>query len=71
MHSIDFVKFDDRIHLLSLDDSEPEPIVLDEIYEMSGVTLGPRMPIPFKLVAEAASVQMTTIEPLTFPHYSV
>ena len=56
MHSIDFVKFDDRIHLLSLDDSEPEPVVLDEIYEMSRVTLGPQMPIPFKLVAEAASV---------------
>ncbi|RVW83544.1 hypothetical protein CK203_054224 [Vitis vinifera] len=52
MHSIDFVEFDDRIHMLSGDDSEPEPIVSDEIYEMSGVTLGPRMPVPFRLVPE-------------------
>ena len=57
--------------MLSWDYSEPDPIVSNEIYEMSRVTLGPQMPIPFKLVAEAASVQMTTIEPLTFPHYSV
>ena len=38
---------------------------------MSGVTLGPRMPILFRLVPEEASVQTTTVEPLTFPHYSV
>ena len=56
MHSIDFVEFDDRIHMLSGDDSEPEPIVSDEIYEMSGVTLGPRMPVPFRLVPEVTSV---------------
>ena len=56
MHSIDFVEFDDRIYMLSWDDSEPEPIVSDEIYEMSEVTLGPRMPVPFRLVPEAASV---------------
>ena len=55
MHSIDFVKFDDHIHMLSWDDSEPEPIVL----------------VHFKLVPEAASVQMTTFKPLTFPYYSV
>ena len=42
-----------------------------EIYKISGVTLGPRMPIPFKLVPEVASVQTATVEPLTFPHYSV
>ncbi|RVX02215.1 hypothetical protein CK203_025417 [Vitis vinifera] len=55
MHSIDFVEFDDHIYMLSWDDSEPEPIVSDEIYEMSEVTLGPRMPVPFRLVPEAAS----------------
>ena len=71
MHSIDFVEFDDHIHMLSWDDSKPEPIVSDGIYEMSEVTLGPRMPVPFRLVPEAASVQMATIEPLTFTHYSV
>ncbi|RVW86525.1 hypothetical protein CK203_042130 [Vitis vinifera] len=31
MHSIDFVEFDDYIHMLSWDDSEPEPIVVDEV----------------------------------------
>ena len=56
MHSIDFVEFDDHIHMLSWDDSEPERIVSDGICEMSGVTLGPRMPVPFKLVPDAASV---------------
>ena len=71
MHSIDFVEFDDHIHMLSWDDSKPEPIVSDGIYEMSEVTLGPRMPVPFRLVPEAASVQTTTIEPLIFLHYSV
>ena len=29
------------------------------------------MPTPFRLVLEAASVQMATIKPLNFPHYSV
>ena len=41
------------------------------IYEMGGVTLGPQMPTPFKLVPEAASVQTTTVEPLIFLDYSV
>ena len=38
---------------------------------MGGVTLGPQMPTPFRLVPEAASVQTATVEPLIFPHYSV
>ena len=71
MHSIDFVEFDDHIRMLSWDDSEPEPIVSDGISEMSGVTLGPRMLVHFRLVLEAALVQTATVEPLTFPHYSV
>ena len=71
MHSIDFVKFDDHIHMLSWDNSEPEPIVSDGICEMSGVTLGPRMPVPFRLVPDAASIQTATIEPLAFSYYSV
>ncbi|RVX04669.1 Retrovirus-related Pol polyprotein from transposon 17.6 [Vitis vinifera] len=41
--------------MLSDDDSDPEPIMPDVIYETSGVTLGPRMPAPFRLVPEAAS----------------
>ena len=57
--------------MLSWDELDPEPIVSDEIYEMIGVTLGPRMTTPFRLVLEVTSVQTTTIEPLTFPHCSV
>ena len=65
MHSIDF---DDHIHMLSWDDFKLELIVSNEIYEMSGLTLGPWMLVPFRLVPETASVQAATIEPLTFPH---
>ncbi|KAL6312417.1 hypothetical protein AAG906_016371 [Vitis piasezkii] len=57
--------------MLSWDESKPEPIVSDEIYEIGRVTLGPRMSTPFKLVPKAASVSTITVEPLTFPHYSV
>ncbi|RVW79648.1 hypothetical protein CK203_065292 [Vitis vinifera] len=71
MHSIDFAELDDHIHMLSWDESEPEPIVSYRIYEIGQVTLGPQMPTPFKLVHEAALVQTTTVEPLTFPYYSV
>ncbi|KAJ9691124.1 hypothetical protein PVL29_013344 [Vitis rotundifolia] len=71
IHFLDFDEIDDHIHMLSDDDSDPEPIMPDVIYEMSGVTLGPRMPAPFRLVPEAASVQAATVEPLILPHYSV
>ncbi|KAL6314376.1 hypothetical protein AAG906_021214 [Vitis piasezkii] len=70
MHSIDFAKLDDHIHMLSWDESEPEPIVSDEIHEIGRVTLGPRMSTPFRLILEAALEQTTTIESLTFTHYS-
>ncbi|KAL6347507.1 hypothetical protein AAG906_026029 [Vitis piasezkii] len=60
MHSIDFAELDDHIHMLSWDESEPEPILSDEIYEMGRVTLGPRMSTPFRPVPEAASVQTAT-----------
>ncbi|KAL6346575.1 hypothetical protein AAG906_000193 [Vitis piasezkii] len=62
---------DDHVHMLSENDSDPEPIMPDVIYEMSGVTLGPRMPTPFRLVPEAASMQTASVEPLILPHYSV
>ena len=71
MHSIDFAELDDHIHMLNWDELELEPIVSDEIYEIGRVTLGPRMSTSFKLVPEAASIQKTTIKPLTFPHYSL
>ncbi|RVW34700.1 hypothetical protein CK203_107117 [Vitis vinifera] len=60
IHFLDFDEIDDHIHMLSEDDSDPEPIMPDVIYEMSGVNLGPRMPAPFRLVPEAASVQTAT-----------
>ena len=71
IHFLNFDEIDDHVHMLSGDDSDPEPIMLDVIYEMSRVTLGPRMLVPFRLVPEAASIQATTSEPLTFTRYSV
>ena len=71
IHSIDFVELDDHIHMLSWNESKLELIVSDEIYEIGRVTLGPRISTPFRLVPEAALVQTTIVEPLTFPHYSV
>ena len=71
MHSIDFVKLGDHIHMLSWHESEPEPIVSDEIYEIGRVILGPWMSTPFRLVSEAASIQTITVVPSIFPHYSV
>ena len=63
IHFLDFDEFDDHICMLSWDDTDSEPIVSYEIYEMSGVTLRPQMPAPFRLVPEATSVQATTVEP--------
>ena len=71
IHFLEFDEIDDHIHMLSDDDPDPEPIIPDVIYEMSGVTLGPRTPAPFRLVPEAASVQAATVEPLILPRYSV
>ena len=71
IHFLDFVEFDDHVHMLSWDDSDLEPIVSDGIYEMDGTTLGPRMLMSFGLVPEVTSVQTATVEPLIFPHYSV
>ena len=70
-HFLDFAELDDHIHMLSWDESKPEPIVSYEIYEIDEVTLSPRMPTLFRLVPEATSVETTTVEPLTFPHYNV
>ena len=71
IHFLDFDEIEDHVHMLSWDDSDLEPIMPYEIYEMSGVTLGPRMPTPFLLVPEAASIQATTSKPLTFTRYSI
>ena len=71
MHSIDFAELDDHIHMLSWDKSEPQPVVLDKIYEIGKVTLGPQMSTPFRPILEVALVQTATVEPLTFSHYCV
>ena len=56
IHFLEFDEIDDHIHMLSDDDSDPEPIMPGVIYEMCGVTLGPWTPAPFRLVPEAASM---------------
>ena len=70
-HFLNFAELDDHIHMLSWDELKPEPIVSYEIYEIDEVTLSPRMPTLFRLVPEVTSVQTPTVEPLTFPYYSV
>ena len=50
IHFLDFVELDDHVHMLSSDDSNPEPIVSNGIYEMDKATLGPWMPVSFGLV---------------------
>ena len=57
--------------MLSCDKLELEPIVVDGINEVDGVTLGQWMPIVFRLVPYVTSVQLNTIEPLIFPCYNV
>ena len=71
IHFLDFDEIDDHVHVLSEDDSDPEPIMPYVIYEMSEVTLGPRMLAPFRLVPEVALMQAATVEPLILPHYNV
>ena len=47
IHHIDFVE-DDNIHMMSWDDGLPEPIVLDDGYEVD--TVGSRTFTPFSLI---------------------
>ena len=55
IHFIDFIELDEHVHMLSWGESKPEPIVVDGIYEVGGVTLGLWMPTPFKLVHDVTS----------------
>ncbi|RVW94291.1 hypothetical protein CK203_037839 [Vitis vinifera] len=48
-----------------------QDLIDQSVDHLSRVTLGPQMFTPFRLVPEATSVQTATVEPLTFPHYSV
>ncbi|RVW66479.1 hypothetical protein CK203_065095 [Vitis vinifera] len=45
IHFLDFDETDDHVHMLSWDDPDPEPIMPAGIYETSGVTLEPQMPL--------------------------
>lgn len=71
IHFLDFVELDDHNHMLSWDESKPEPIVSNGIYEVGGISLGPRMPTPFRFVPEVTSVQLTMVKPLIFSRYNV
>ena len=44
----------DNIHMLSWDDGLPEPIVLDDSYEVDEVILGPQASMPFSLIPDKA-----------------
>ena len=56
IHFMNFTKLDDHIHMLSWDDYEPEPIVVDESYEVDGVILDPQPSSPFRLVLDTPPV---------------
>ncbi|RVW76165.1 hypothetical protein CK203_044221 [Vitis vinifera] len=47
------------------------PIELDDIYEMSSMSLRPQVPTPFRLFPETASVHASIVEPPISTRYSV
>ena len=71
IHFMSFIESDDRIHMLSWDDSEPEPIVAYESYEVDGVISNPQASTPFRLVPDTPPVQLTTVGLLICPCYSI
>ncbi|WJZ87704.1 hypothetical protein VitviT2T_007068 [Vitis vinifera] len=71
IHFMDFTEPVDRIHMLSWEDFEPEPIVVDESYEVDGVILDPQASTPFRLVPNTPLVQLTTVGPLIHQCYSI
>ena len=68
---MDFTKPDDRIHMLSWDDHEPKPIVVDESYEVDGVISNSQASTPFRLVSNTPPLQLTTIGLLIHPCYNI
>ena len=71
IHSIDFSKPDDCIHMLSWDDYEPKAIVVDESYEVDGVISDSQASTPFRLVLNTPPLQSTTVRPLIHLCYSL
>ena len=60
IHHIDFVE-DDSIHMMSWDDGVPEPIVLDDGYEID--TVGSQTFTPFSLISDWIPFELTPIAP--------
>eukprot|EP00261_Vitis_vinifera_P033576 XP_019074819.1 PREDICTED: uncharacterized protein LOC109122449 [Vitis vinifera] len=60
IHHIDFVE-DDSIHMMSWDDGVPEPIVLDDGYEVD--TVGSQTFTPFSLISDWIPFELTPIAP--------
>ena len=54
IHHIDLIG-DDNIHMLSLDDGLPKPIVLHDNCEVDGVSLGAQVSTPFSLIPDGTS----------------
>ena len=71
IHFMDFTELDDRNHMLSWDDYESKPIVVDESYEVDGVISDPQTSTPFKIVPNILPVQSTTVGSLIHPCYSI
>ena len=57
--------------MLSWDDSKPEPIVVDESYEVDGVISDTQTSTPFRLVPDTPPVQLTTVGSLIRPCYNI
>ena len=68
---MDFTEPDDRIHMLSWNDSEPEPIVVDESYEVDGVISDSHASAPFRPVPDTPPLQLTTVGSLIHPCYNI
>ena len=61
IHHKDFVE-DDIIHMMSWDDGFPEPIVLDDGYEIDIV--GSQISTPFNLISDWVPFELTPTAPL-------
>ena len=68
---MDFIEPDDCIHMLSWDDYEPEPIVVDESYEVDGVISDSHASAPFRSVLNTPPLQLTTVGSLIHPCYNI
>ena len=54
--------------MLSQDDGFPDPIILDDSYEVDGVTLGPQVSTPFGLILDETLFLLIPFTPLVTGH---